>query len=122
MHETLGTYRVRPGLLHGVLFDFRSEPQNRKLAIFPIDQVKSYTPQKFHANRFTRLGGDRFTHIKNRILKRYAKEKAKVSNFVLFRINNLQSRWSRDKIRSGDRREQCHVMVRQVTKDCRDQN
>ena len=47
---------------------------------------------------------------------------AAVSNFVLFRINNLQSRWSRDKIRSGDRREQCHVMVRQVTKDCRDQN
>ena len=29
-----------------------------------IDQVKLYTPQKFHANRFTRLGGDRFTHIK----------------------------------------------------------
>ena len=49
-------------------------------------------------------------------------KKAEISNFVLFRINNLQSRWSRDKIRSGDRREQCHVMVRQVTKDCRDQN
>ena len=29
-----------------------------------IDQVKLYTPQKFHANRFTRLGGDRFTIIK----------------------------------------------------------
>ena len=50
------------------------------------------------------------------------RKKIKFSNFVLFRINNLQSRWSRDIIRSGDRREQCHVMVRQVTKDCRDQN
>ena len=29
-----------------------------------IDQVELYTPQKFHANRFSRLGGDRFTHIK----------------------------------------------------------
>ena len=33
LHETLGVYIVRPGLLHGVLFDFRSEPPNRKLAV-----------------------------------------------------------------------------------------
>ena len=33
-HGTLGIYRTRPGLLHGVLFHFRSEPRNRKLAVF----------------------------------------------------------------------------------------
>ena len=32
--ETLGIYTTRPGLLHGALFHFRSEPQNRKLAVF----------------------------------------------------------------------------------------
>ena len=31
--------------------------------IHAISRVELY-PQKFHANRFTRLGGDRFTHIK----------------------------------------------------------
>ena len=35
MLETLGVYTVRPELLHGVPFHFRSESQNRKLAILP---------------------------------------------------------------------------------------
>ena len=34
LHETLGVYTTRPGLLHGVLFHFRSEPPNRKLGGF----------------------------------------------------------------------------------------
>ena len=33
-HETLGVYTTRTGLLHGVVFHFRSEPQNRKLTVF----------------------------------------------------------------------------------------
>ena len=35
LHETLGVYTVRPELYHGVLFHFRSDPQNRKLAMLP---------------------------------------------------------------------------------------
>ena len=34
LHETLGVYITRLGLLHGVLFHFRSEPQTGNVAIF----------------------------------------------------------------------------------------
>ena len=33
LDETLGVYITRLGLLHGVLFHFRSEPRNRRLEI-----------------------------------------------------------------------------------------
>jgi len=41
LHETLGVYTVRPGLLHGVLFDFRTAPQNRKWAVFRKPEVEN---------------------------------------------------------------------------------
>ena len=44
-HETLGVSIVRPGLLHGVLFDFRSEPPNRKLAVFGNRKLKTSKPE-----------------------------------------------------------------------------
>ena len=34
LHETLGVYTARPGLLYGVLFYFRSELHNRKIGYF----------------------------------------------------------------------------------------
>ena len=39
LHETMGVYTVRPELWHGVLFHFRSGPQNRKLAILPWNRL-----------------------------------------------------------------------------------
>ena len=44
-HETFGVYIVRPGLLHGVLFDFRSELPNRKLAVFRTPEVENTEPE-----------------------------------------------------------------------------
>ena len=41
LFETLGVYRVWPGLLHGVHFDFRSKPKNRKLAVFRKPEVEN---------------------------------------------------------------------------------
>ena len=41
LHETLGVYSVRPGLLHVVLFDFRTKPKNRKLAVFRKPEVEN---------------------------------------------------------------------------------
>ena len=38
-HETLGIYITRLGLLHGVLFHFRSEPRNRKCGCFRKPEV-----------------------------------------------------------------------------------
>ena len=39
LHETLGVYITRLGLLHGVLFHFRSEPRNRKCGCFRKPEV-----------------------------------------------------------------------------------
>ena len=39
LDETFGVYTVGSGVLHRVLFHFRSEPQNRKLAILPWNQL-----------------------------------------------------------------------------------
>ena len=39
LHETLGVYITRLGLLHGVLFHFRSEPRNRKCDCFRKPEV-----------------------------------------------------------------------------------
>ena len=49
LHETLGVhnnvyttvYTTQPGLLHGVIFHFRSEHRNRKLAVFRKPEVKN---------------------------------------------------------------------------------
>ena len=39
LHETLGVYITRLGLLHEVLFHFRSEPRNRKCGCFRKPEV-----------------------------------------------------------------------------------
>jgi len=39
LHETLGAYITRLGLLHGVLFHFRLEPRNRKCDCFRKPEV-----------------------------------------------------------------------------------
>ena len=39
LHKTLAVYTIRPGLWHGVLFHFRLEPRNRKLAILPWNRL-----------------------------------------------------------------------------------
>ena len=44
-HETLGVYTVRPGLLHEVLFDFRSASQNWKWAVFRNRKLKTSQPE-----------------------------------------------------------------------------
>ena len=41
LHKTLGVYTTLPGLLHGVFFHLRSQPQNRKLAVFRKPEVEN---------------------------------------------------------------------------------
>ena len=44
--------------------NFRFPGSDRKWIAQAIAQVQLYTPPKFHPNRFSRLGGDSFAHIK----------------------------------------------------------
>ena len=52
LHENLGVYRVRPGILLGVLFHFQSESQNRKCKGTPCNNPgrSVYTPKVLHSS------------------------------------------------------------------------
>ena len=45
LHETLVVYITQPGLLHGVFFHLRSQPQNRKLPFFGNRKLKISEPE-----------------------------------------------------------------------------